>query len=65
MFSMFDDFPHIKKIYLKTVANYLNKKAKDFYQHIGFTQFIRGRFIIDEGEPDSDDGNIVYLYEKN
>ena len=65
LFSIFDYCPHIKKIYLKTLASDLNKKAQDFYQHIGFTRVLKGTFILEEGEPDSCKEKIVYLYEND
>jgi ribosomal protein S18 acetylase RimI-like enzyme len=64
LFSVFNHCPSIKKIFLTTPASPLNKNAKDFYEHIGFTRIFTGIFP-EHKNPVCRDGEMFYLYKKN
>jgi ribosomal protein S18 acetylase RimI-like enzyme len=64
LFSVFEYHPLIKKIYLRTSASIFNNNAQAFYEHIGFTQVLKGIFAEHENRAGFDHEEIVYVYQK-
>lgn len=64
LFSVFDHCPHIKNIWLTTLASYFNKNAQAFYNHVGFTRILTGTFTFDKGETDWLKEQMIYSYQK-
>lgn len=63
IFAIFDHCPRIKKVYLTTSANQLNKKAQTFYEHIGFRCVLKGTVAPGAHPYDLDRDVLVYRYE--